>query len=832
MESSRIFVKNLPPSISEADFRKHFSAPKRDITDCRLIPKRRIGFVGYKSPEEAADAARYFNRSFLRLSKLSVEIARPITDAAPKQDSRSLKRHRDEPSSQVASAPDAESKNKKRKREDVDESNPKVREYLNIMQSGKETFHGQDDAAQSGDIQVGAEAGQESDNEYETLPIQKPVVKSKPTAVVPEEIRAAERPSEPVVPTATESPAIAEQSEPKPQEQPAAEGTDDDWLRSRTNRLLDLVDPVDAPVQKASNQDAGVAAPAAEAEASTTHNTGMELDDIQDDGGEMVSEEIGQDRGVDLLQETARLFVRNLAYTTKVKDLRKHFASYGELEEVHLPVSNSGASKGFAMVKFVDPASAIAAYGEADGKTFQGRILHVLPAKAKRETKLDEFALSKLPLKKQNQIRKKAEAASSTFNWNSLFMDQAAVNDSVAARLGVEKSTLFDPTSADALVQQAIAETTVIQEAKAYYLAHGVDLESFKSQKRGDTTILVKGIPFGTSLSEIRAMFEKFGSVLQVLMPQSGTIAIVQFANAPEGKRAFAALCYSRIKDSILYLEKAPESIFVGQQPQAKLQGSLPAADVEGGKLTATTLLGQDDNTDQIETSSLFVRNLNFSTTTEELAEIFKPLDGFVSARVKTKPDPKHAGQVLSMGFGFVAFRTRDHAAAAIPIMNGHVLAAHTLEVKASHKGLDAAEERKRDDLAKKQANQQTKVVIKNLSFAVNAKELRSLLSNYGKLRSLRIPKKFGGTGRGFAFADFATPREAANAIQTLKDTHLLGRRLVLDYAEADAIDPEEEIKRMEKKVGNQVKKVAMQQLAGRGKARVNIGEDAEDEMG
>ena len=112
------------------------------------------------------------------------------------------------------------------------------------------------------------------------------------------------------------------------------------------------------------------------------------------------------------------------------------------------------------MVKFADPASAIAAFGDADGKTFQGRILHVLPAKAKRETKLDEFALSKLPLKKQNQIRKKAEAASTTFNWNSLFMDQAAVNDSVAARLGVEKSELFDPTSADALVQQAIAETT------------------------------------------------------------------------------------------------------------------------------------------------------------------------------------------------------------------------------------------------------------------------------------------------------------------------------------------------------------------------------------
>ena len=66
----------------------------------------------------------------------------------PKQDSRSLKRHRDDQPSNAVAAPDTETKTKKRKREDVDESNPKVQEYLNIMQNGKETFHVQDDAAQ------------------------------------------------------------------------------------------------------------------------------------------------------------------------------------------------------------------------------------------------------------------------------------------------------------------------------------------------------------------------------------------------------------------------------------------------------------------------------------------------------------------------------------------------------------------------------------------------------------------------------------------------------------------------------------------------------------
>jgi RNA recognition motif-containing protein len=79
MESSRVFVKNLPPSISEAEFRKHFSAQGREVTDVKLIPNRRIGFVGYKSHEDAAKAVKYFNRSFIRMSRIGVDLAKPVS---------------------------------------------------------------------------------------------------------------------------------------------------------------------------------------------------------------------------------------------------------------------------------------------------------------------------------------------------------------------------------------------------------------------------------------------------------------------------------------------------------------------------------------------------------------------------------------------------------------------------------------------------------------------------------------------------------------------------------------------------------------------------------
>lgn len=78
MDSSRIFVKGLPPNLNEADLRKHF-ASKGHITDIKLIPHRRIGYVGYKDPQEAAAAVKYFNRSFVRMSRITVELAKPVS---------------------------------------------------------------------------------------------------------------------------------------------------------------------------------------------------------------------------------------------------------------------------------------------------------------------------------------------------------------------------------------------------------------------------------------------------------------------------------------------------------------------------------------------------------------------------------------------------------------------------------------------------------------------------------------------------------------------------------------------------------------------------------
>lgn len=396
---------------------------------------------------------------------------------------------------------------------------------------------------------------------------------------------------------------------------------------------------------------------------------------------------------------------------------------------------------------------------------------------------------------------------------------------SVADRLGVSKADLLDPTSSDAAVKQAHAETHVIQETKAYFASNGVNIEAFKERERGNTAILVKNFSFGVKSSDLRSLFEPYGQITRLLMPPSGTIAIVEFARPDQAQAAFKGLAYRKIGDSILFLEKAPKNLFDGTaqvtavpETQAKSQGFS----------TSDTFAADEPDTGI--TSTLFIKNLNFATTNERFLEVFRPLEGFVTGRIKTKPDPKRPGQTLSMGFGFAEFKTKAQAQAALAAMNGYKLDQHELVIRASHKGMDAAEERRREDTAKKIAARRTKIIIKNLPFQVTKKDIRALFGAYGQLRSVRVPQKFDRSARGFGFADFISAREAENAMDALKNTHLLGRRLVLEFANEEAIDAEEEIAKIEKKVGEQVDRVKLQQLTSGGRKKFTVGGGDEDE--
>ena len=390
----------------------------------------------------------------------------------------------------------------------------------------------------------------------------------------------------------------------------------------------------------------------------------------------------------------------------------------------------------------------------------------------------------------------------------------------------MEKSQILDPTSSDAAVRQAHAETNVIQEAKAYFRANGVNLDAFESRELSESVILVKNFGFGTTVVELKKLFEAFGPVRRLMLPPSGTIAIVEMELAVQARLAFSSLAYRKFKDSVIFLEKAPKGIFEprnekndASEPQPSMLLAIPAPPSTAELLHASPGLTESSST-------LYVRNLNFTTSSSTLRDLFKPLEGFLSARVKTKPDPKRPGESLSMGFGFLEFQSKEQAQAALHAMNGYIVEGHAIAIQKSHRNSELSEERNFVDKGPGVSSGKTKIIIKNLPFEASKKDVRSLFGAYGQLRSVRVPQKFDSSTRGFAFADFVTHREAKNAMDALRDTHLLGRRLVLEFAAAEMIDPEEEIQKMARKVERQADKVAFQNLRGNGRKRFIIQEE------
>ena len=58
--------------------------------------------------------------------------------------------------------------------------------------------------------------------------------------------------------------------------------------------------------------------------------------------------------------------------------------------------------------------------------------------------------------------------------------------------------------------------------------------------------------------------------------------------------------------------------------------------------------------------------------------------------------------------------------------------------------------------------------------------------SPFGQLKTLRVPRKFDGSHRGFAFIDFSTKHDALRAFEELAFSHLYGRHLVIEWAQDD----------------------------------------------
>lgn len=110
--------------------------------------------------------------------------------------------------------------------------------------------------------------------------------------------------------------------------------TDDDWLRSRTNRVLELVEDDEIPL--ASTAPVAVAqTPAAQPRAPAEPSpVAVEAQPKPQPSAEEQADTTAAPDEEDKIRETGRLYLRNLHYEVTEDEIREQFSKHGALEEV------------------------------------------------------------------------------------------------------------------------------------------------------------------------------------------------------------------------------------------------------------------------------------------------------------------------------------------------------------------------------------------------------------------------------------------------------------------------------------------------------------------
>lgn len=357
MESSRIFVRGLPPTISPEDFKTHFSK-QANVTDVKFIPNRRIGYVGYKTPEDAAKAVKYHNKTFIRMSRVGVELARSVEEQyalrPAANTTNGVKRKHGVIKGDTSEKPREAAQRKQDLDSEggqVDQGKSKLQEFLEVMQPPSKSKVWENQAAPTAQIsakpillsEMHKTADARSDGEYEPVPKkQKGERKNAGGDKLAFQPTLEDKELESTIQEHPESLPVAEQeTEEAINEAPATTqaASDADWLRSRTSRLLGLLDD-DVALKSTALPDDSEEQDTANVKLPRPIHSGdvsdARLRTDQDDRNEHFEKIAPLLSLEDTKQDNRRLFVRNLAYTTTEDDIRQHFESgdYGAIEEV------------------------------------------------------------------------------------------------------------------------------------------------------------------------------------------------------------------------------------------------------------------------------------------------------------------------------------------------------------------------------------------------------------------------------------------------------------------------------------------------------------------
>ena len=813
VSQTRVCIKNLPPVTTEDDLKDFLREQAKiplDISDCKILRNvkgvsRKVAFVGFRQPEMAKYAVENFHKTYLRTSRLSVERALVKVEQTKA------------PEKTTKPDPQKEAAKKDEKKPESTHVSRQKEEFITLMGGGvKSKFWANDeegmgtdkpvaddDDDERADVETDDEADESSssssDDDDDAMDKVSPIVKSeekpqKKAGLSDMDFLRSKQKSVKDLPEEEEK--VSSDSSSDSWDSSSSDSDDDDDDKEVKKEKQEVKKDKEGKQEK---QEVKIV----KFDQQEKNESKMEVDQnnnhgYDDEDAEAKPEETSQ----------ARLFVRNLPFATTEEELKEYFSYYGKVLECHIPVDDQKRNKGFAFVSFVSAVHALEARTHSDKVDFQGRLLHILPSRPPPVAPTDINDPNLSWKQKQELARKEQETRSgeASKGWSASFVRGDTVVDNLADRLGLRKGDVLGVkdglSSGDAAVRLALGETQIIEENRDYFKKHGVDMDALVSpvgetdkHKRSSTSVLVKNLPYDTKVEELMKLFHIGEEPVRILLPPSRTIAMVEYGHSVDAKKAFRKLAYRRFKHVPIYLEWAP--LAAKPHGDSTKGEETPQLTKEVSSNPTKTLEDADDAEEEesssAPTATLYIKNLNFNTTEEILRQLFeKSVGGVKAVKIPKKIAPMQRGGssqdvvALSMGFGFVELESQAAVQKALKQLQGKLLDGHALELKvSSNKSVPATHSKPTD------GKNPTKLMVKNMPFQATRTELLKLFGTFGQLKKVRVPKKFDGTHRGFAFVEFLTSKEALSAMNALSRTHLYGRHLVLEWASKDDEDVE-----------------------------------------
>jgi multiple RNA-binding domain-containing protein 1 len=219
-----------------------------------------------------------------------------------------------------------------------------------------------------------------------------------------------------------------------------------------------------------------------------------------------------------------------------------------------------------------------------------------------------------------------------------------------------------------------------------------------------------------------------------------------------------------------LYLEWAPLGIMNKKKKEKKVIKE------DGVK----KLIKKEEENEQGH--SLYIKNLNFKTTESDLEKIFSEIGEIKSLKL-IKDGEK------SKGFAFLEYKNLNDAIKAHDSLNHQVIDEHQIQIQYSNISKDSKTLKQKESFYIDKNGKKVsfkKLVLKNIPFEATKRDLYELFTPFGKLKVLRLPSNIKGGHRGFAFVEFLSSTDCYNAYEALRNTHLYGRHIVIEFAADD----------------------------------------------